>query len=97
MQRAARCSCKRSTVKWWGIVAARGRAIPLNGATITYLPMRKRRIDIATRGRIAFDISHVRVLLFFAICIFYSTPNMRLEKSSFTKESTPMRRKKFNS
>ncbi|EGI61206.1 hypothetical protein G5I_10452 [Acromyrmex echinatior] len=31
MQRAARCSCKRSTVKWWGIVAARGRAIPLNG------------------------------------------------------------------
>ncbi|KYM93949.1 hypothetical protein ALC62_15444, partial [Cyphomyrmex costatus] len=31
MQRAARRSCKRSTVKWWGIVAARGRAIPLNG------------------------------------------------------------------
>ncbi|KYM92880.1 hypothetical protein ALC53_00418, partial [Atta colombica] len=44
MQRAARCSCKRSTVKWWGIVAARGRAISLNGATITGVSLQPSRI-----------------------------------------------------
>ncbi|KYN37078.1 hypothetical protein ALC56_08869 [Trachymyrmex septentrionalis] len=71
MQRAARCSCKRSTVKWWGIVAARGRAIPLNGygATITYLPMRKRGFDIANRAIASHLIYHICIYPTIYSCI----------------------------